>query len=342
MLKSKSFFPHDKPVYREILPQALRFSWKHPHLWVFGIFAALLNTGGALDVFWKFFNSVQSQGTDIFIGNTAVRLWEAAQATAGSVHAWLPFARGLLAVSLLTVLFMAFSALSCICQGALVHAIGVWKSNKKNTFKQALWVGARALFPIAVLNILILTTIWIARFGVSLPLAMALGRDHSAFTAVYVVSFIVFFVLALVMAIIQVYALNAMILQGASLAQAFSRAWELFKSHWLVTIETAVIQSVMVLLIGLAATIATTILSLPSLLLYVLSLMNNNFLLFQVALGTFMAITLLFLLAVLGFTVSFQYAVWTLMFRKLGEGGVVPKMHRLFRNLFDKSTVPQS
>ena len=44
------------------------------------------------------------------------------------------------------------------------------------------------------------------------------------------------------------------------------------------------------------------------------------------------------LLAVsVGFVANFQYAVWALMFKKFGEGGVVPKLHRLIRAAFNKA-----
>jgi len=341
MLKSKSIFPHDRPVYREVIPQALGIAWKNPLLWLFGIFAAILNTSGSVDVCWKFFNSIQTQGTDMFVGDATMRLWLTAQATtAGST--WLPYLQGILALVFFFVVIIAFIVSSCVSQGALVSAIGNWKIGKRDGFKNTLMIGAHALFPILVLNIMIIVSIWIARFFVSLPLAMALGRQHPAYMAVYIVSFIVFFLLAMVLSIMQVYALNAMILQGATLAQAFSRAWLVFKQHWLVTLETAILQAIVVTLIGMAATIFGAILCLPSVILYLLALANANVLLFQISLGIFAAVLIIFLLVVLGFTVTFQFAIWTLMFRRFGEGGVVPKLHRLFRSAFNRTKVPQS
>jgi len=341
MLKSKSLFPHDRPVYREVIPQALNIAWKNPVFWLFGIFAAVLNTSGSVDVFWKFFNSIQTQGSDMFIGNAALRFWLTAQATGGGTS-WLPYLQGILALAFFFVVIIAFIVASCIGQGAIINSIGNWKVDKRGGFKKSLWVGARAIFPILVLNILVIVSIWVARFFVSLPLAMALGPNHPAYMAVYVVSFIVFCLLALVLSIMQVYALNAMILQGATLVQAFPRAWQLFKRHWLVTLETAVLQAVIVGLIGMATTVIGLVLSFPTVILYLLALSTANLLLFQISIGIFFAVLLIFLLVALGFTVTFQYALWTLMFRKFGEGGVVPKLHRIFRTAFNRTHVPQS
>jgi hypothetical protein len=33
------------------------------------------------------------------------------------------------------------------------------------------------------------------------------------------------------------------------------------------------------------------------------------------------------------YTIQLQYATWTFLYRRLGEGGVVPKLHRVVRNI---------
>ena len=37
-------------LYREIIRKALRISWEHKHLWIFGFFAGLIGFGGIADV----------------------------------------------------------------------------------------------------------------------------------------------------------------------------------------------------------------------------------------------------------------------------------------------------
>ncbi|MFA6161378.1 MAG: hypothetical protein WC766_04360 [Patescibacteria group bacterium] len=339
MLKSKSIIPHDRPVYREVLPQALKTAWRNPLLWIFGIFAAVLNSGGALDACWKFFNSIQTQGSDIFIGQTVVQIWHVGWI--GGFHL-LPFFQALLAIFSLTVIFLAVLAFSCIGQGVIIQSVGSGKDGSLGRIKKAMLVSGRALLPIAVLNVIIIAAIWLTRFLVSLPLAMVLGRDSGLRLAIYLVSFIVFFVLAFFLSILQIYALNAMMSQGATLAQAFGRAWQVIKQHWLVTIETAILQALIIVVATIAALIALMILIFPPAVLYVLALFRQNFALFQLSSGIFAVIIVVFLVAYTGFTVTFQYALWTHMYRKFGEGGVMPKLHRLFRFAAHKTDVPQS
>ena len=340
MLKSKSIIPHDRPVYREVIPQALKTAWRNPVLWIFGIFAAVLSTGGSLDAVWKFFNAIQNQGSELFIGNTAIQIWRVG--TVGGFH-FLPFFQALLALFALCVILLAVAGFACVSQGVLIQSIGgTWKDGTKGKLKAALKVGGRALLPIAVLNLLIIVSIWVARFLVSLPLAIALGKINALYTAIYIVSFVIFFLLALGLSIIQIYALNAMILQGASLAEGFKRAWLVLKEHWIVTFETAILQALVVFVLTILALLAGLILCFPPALLYILAIFRNNFTLFQISSGLFVAIGLLLVVFFTGFTVTFQYALWTLMFRKFGEGGVVPKLHRIFRLLTHETHVPQS
>jgi hypothetical protein len=336
MLKKKTFIPNDKPVFREVIPHALRFAWTHPSHWVLGIFAAILFSGGALDIFWKFWDSIQSQGNLIFLGRSVDRLWYAAQISSTGIP-WFGIIKGLLAIAFLGVITIAILAFSCTSQGALVHAIGTYKEKKQKSLKAALTIGAKSVFPIAVLNFLLIIFIWLARFGVSFPLAMALGNNNPVFSAVYVVSFIIFAILTLGLGVLQIYALNAIILQKATLAKALERGWKLIREHWLVTIETIIVQSLVILVMTLVVALAGIILTFPATILFVYAFLNGNMLMFQFSLGIFLAVTLLLGLFAAGFTVAFQYATWTMMFHKFGEGVAIPKLHRLFKNLFSKS-----
>lgn len=336
MLKKKTFIPNDKPVFREVIPHALRFAWSHPSHWILGIFAAILFSGGALDIFWKFWEAIQSQGNLIFLSRSVDRLWYAAQISSTTIP-WFGFVKGLLALVFLSVVILAVLAFSCTSQGALVHAIGTYKENKKKSLKNALTIGSRAIFPIAVLNLMLIIFIWIARFGVSFPLALALGKNSPVYSAVYIVSFVVFAALTLGLGVLQIYALNAIILQKATLAKALERAWKLIREHWLVTIETIIVQSLIVLILTLVVALAGIILTFPATILFVFAFLNGNMLMFQFSLGIFFAVTLILALFAAGFSVAFQYATWTMMFHKFGEGVAIPKLHRIFKNFFSKS-----
>lgn len=339
MLKRKSIIPHNRSVYREVIPQALKISWRNPRLWIFGLFAAVLNTGGSLDTIWKFWDSIRTQGSALSIGDLTVNIWNTA--SIGGFSA-LPFLQALLALVVLSVILLAVGAFSCVSQGVIIYSIGNLKDGKLNHLKKGLTVAARALIPVAILNVLILVSVWLVRFLISLPLAIALDQESYLFMAVYLVSFIVFFVVAMILSIMQIYALNAIFLQGATLAQAFKRAWLVLKDHWLETLETALIQAALMMVLAIAAFIAILILSFPSGVLYVLAIMQNSLPLFYISFGIFVGLIIVSLTVLTGFLVTFQYALWTLMFRKFGEGGIIPKIHRLIRSFAKKINVLRS
>lgn len=331
MLKKKKFIPQDKPVFREVIPQALRFAWTHPSHWILGVFAAILFSGGALDIFIKFWATIQQQGNEIFIGNTISNLWRAAELSSVSVP-WLMYIKAFLAIAFFLVILAAFIIFSCACQGALVHAIGNYKTNKEKSLKSALRVGGKAIIPIAILNLIFLVIAWIAHFGVSYPMALLLGNDSILFTIIYIVAFMIFTILILGLGVLQIYALNAIILQDAPLAIALERGWKLIREHWLVTVETIIVQSVVILGLAIATTISALILTFPAIVLFVFSFISLSINMLYLSIILFFITTITFALFTTGFTVSFQYATWTMMFHKFGEGGVVPKIHRLFKS----------
>src|SRR3989338_4394715 len=46
-------------LYRPFLREAWRLTWERKSLWIFGIFAALISTGGVVDVVWRALQKIQ-------------------------------------------------------------------------------------------------------------------------------------------------------------------------------------------------------------------------------------------------------------------------------------------
>ena len=336
MLKKKSFVPNDKPVYREVIPHAFKFAWKHPQYWLFGVVASFLFTGGAADIFFKFWRGIQAH-TGSYFGYSFQILFATAQQSLSHGITWLMFFQTVVAILIFLVIFLTFIALSCICQGALVHVIGAWKLNKKHFVKQALTVGSRSMIPIVILNLIMLFFVSVSRFAVSWPFTLALTKGSTLFYVIYIISFIIFFTVTLFLGVIQLYALNAIILDGATLRSALSKAWRLIIKHWLITIETAVLQAFLVGVIALVVAAIFMILAVPAYLLYILAFVNGSIALFQVSVGIFFALLIITATITTGFLANFQYAIWTFMFKKYDEGGALPKIHRILNSIFKKN-----
>lgn len=327
------------PVYRQVLSEAFRSAWTHKQYWPLAFFASMLLSAGAYDVVFRAVKSIGDQ-TATLIEGPRLSMIGPAMASAWAQVPVADLLTGLQAVLTIAILLVAFAAMSCISQGGLVFAIGTGK-DEKPTVKTALGVGGRAFWPVAALNALSLALLWILRFLIAFPLYLLLSQDSTIARILYILSFLVFVAISFFIAVIHIFALNAMILQGASLSEAILRGYKLCKKNWIVTIETAAILCVVALGIGalwiglyliamiplFAAVISAAVVQSPGLLYGTMG----------VALGLF-AIAMF---SATAFVTHLQYATWTILYRRLGEGGVLPKIHRLARTIFHLTGVPR-
>ena len=323
---------HHKPVYREVISSALKVAWQDRLYWILALFACLLASAGSFDILQHATSNITAQGKFLaFSAGGAVVNGILASQTFG-LDRILVAATGIEILIVMALVLLAFGVASCIAQGALVFALGARKRGEKPTLGEAVRVGARALWPTIVLNIMVFAVLWVLRFVVSLPLSMALEQTTAATMIVYVVSFVVFVPLALVVAVIHIFALNALILQGASLLDAVRRSYALMKKNWLVVIETAALQAVLSIGIWVLFVIIALFGMIPLFVITMVAAFMQSIGLFSISLIVAAIVFVVGVVMAAAFTVQLQYATWTILYRRLGEGGVVPKLHRLFRD----------
>src|SRR3989339_48248 len=111
-------------IYRSLFSDALRVAWERKALWVVGLFAALLSTGGACEMAAKGFRGLRAT-RDVYVGMV--------QGTFTGAHAFGILVQDMLGwdPSRLTVfvsLVVAFGILaviaSVVSQGALIEGAG--------------------------------------------------------------------------------------------------------------------------------------------------------------------------------------------------------------------------
>ncbi len=331
----------DSPVYREIISHAIKTAWKEKRFWPLAFFASLLLTGGTYDIILKVIRAASEQGA--YFKQTAVGLSEIKIVLSNVVTDpanILGLASGLQAVLAVALIFLTLAAVSCVSQAGLVYAIGSLKRGGRPSLSDAFRVGGGAFWPVLALNALTLSTLWILRFLVAFPLYLALDEKTVASQILYLISFFVFISLSFVVSIIQIFALNAMVLQGAPVSEALIRGYNLFKKNWIITLETALLLLIMA--VGtIALLISILSLAILPLLAAVISaaVLQSSFV-FYGALGTGLVLFFLGILLTSSFLTQLQYATWTYLYRKIGEGGVLPKLHRWYRALTHVYSVP--
>lgn len=328
-----------RPLYREILTHAFRAAWREKRYWPLAIFASLLLSAGSYDVL---LNAVDAIGTQAMFfgasGSASFVSLQSAMAGASGILGWMAGVQASLAVALI---FLAFIILSVISQGGLVYALGAVRRGKRPTLGEAFRVGGGAFWPVAALNAVVLSTLWILRFLISFPLYLAIEHTTPGVWFLYFISFLVFMALSFVVTLVHIFALNAMILQGAPVAIAIVRGYETFKRHWVVSIETALLLFVVAIATTATAIVAFFFASVPLVAALVAATASGSTAIFATVLGIGLALLLLALLSVASFLTQLQYATWTFLYRRIGEGGALPKIHRWVRNLFGITAVPQ-
>ncbi len=327
---------YHEPIYRPILREAFTLSWKEKRLWLLSAIAGILLTGSIHDVVYKAATAV---GPERSFFSVLIPIWS------GLVESWPSLTASdlifgslnvLLFVGFVLIILFAIFAASVIAQGTIVYAIGARRRGRIPAFRDALTVGARALWPVLVLNIIALAVLFTTRGLIAMVHTALLSNIGSFLFLLYLVSFILFVVVGGVTVIIQIFALNAMILQGATLAQGIERGIEIFYRHWVVAIETIAI----LFIVSVGASILTIallmVLTVPYFIISLTAIALGSGLLWSIVTILFFLFSFLLILFIFGYLVQLHYTAWTLMYRKLGEGGVLPKLHRIARQFIHR------
>jgi len=319
-----------EPMYRPIIRDAFRIAWTEKRFWPVAIFAGILLSGSVYDVIWKALNALSPQagliGTIAVFSSKASSTWvhlSTANIVIGGAQ--------VLVITLFAFVigFAIFSA-SVIAQSALVFAIGS-RHGRPETVKNAIAVGARAIWPIFVLNLIAITVLFASRALIALALSFLLAYGGGAIFLAYVLSFILFTTIGIATVIIEILALNAMILQGATLAQSIERAFFLLKRDWVIAAETAAILFAISFGAFILLIAAGMIITFVFLMLFLVALAAKTILIASILGTIYLLLMAAFILTIFGFMVLVHYAAWTLLYRRLGEGGAIPKLHRIVR-----------
>lgn len=332
-----------EPIYRHVLRDAFLRAWEAKRIWPVALIAGILLSGSIYDVVWRLLNALTSQ-TSIsvtvgFFTQQAFYNWSRFNFTDLILSGIQVFQF----TAILIILGFAVAACSVICQGALVFFLGNRGGRRTGpTLKETLSVGAHAFWPVFVLNLLVMFVLWGTRSALAVTLSIAADAGTIGFYFLYLAAFIVFVAVAIAAVIIQIFALQAMILQGATLLEALERAGKTLQEHWVIATETALLLFAISLGSGLLFTAATLAFMVPLFLVIILGNLLGISNVLSIALPAGIALFIAALLILGAYLVTLQYATWVNLYRRLGEGGALPKIHRWYRQLIHGFHVPGS
>ena len=302
-------------IYRTLLRDALRLTWQRKTLWIFGFLAAFVSTGGVFDVAASGLHRIQVGGSFLyqlldtsFVGYTLVSTY------VGQIRSLGSFTTAAI-VFCLTLIILGAIFLAVLSQTALIHGIKSETHEHPNVFRK------RAHDHIGRVFIVDLFTKIAGGILVCLTTLPMLWFYLATSTYSFLIAFIqllIFFPVVLVINIVSLLSVIHIIETGATVHEAVSDSWKMFKSHWLATIEFAVILFLIIAASAIGIFALILALSVPYAFIYSASLLTGSFAVFLITNVLFALLTVLIIFALGGGIVTFQYAAWYLFYKQSG------------------------
>jgi len=321
-------------LYRTIISQSIKTTWRNKYLWFFGLFAALLGNSGEYQMLFHRFDSVNEGlfpgfkkiiDTGIFSKSALINLRQLAVEE--------PFSLFIFAsLMLIIIIVSAFLIwLSISSQAALVNNSARIKTSKHHNLKDGLEVGIKKFWPVFLLNIILKAIIYIIFLLLSLPvMASVMTQNFTKTGIIFIVSFLVYLPVAIVLSFIIKYSVAYVVVKGEKVINSLKMGWQLFVKNWLISLEMAFLLFFINFMVALILLLLMLVFSVPFLFI-VLILVKAGLGLYTWAILVIAFIIYFFAVLLTGaFLSAFQINAWTSLFIELIGRGGVSKLHRVF------------
>lgn len=311
-------------IYRDIIKTSWRTLWRYPWLWPFGFFAALIGNGGEYGSVITAIDRVARQGDlitgirEALLNNRMALVWQRLEQSLAQAPFFLISTLFLMLIILLIIVWLIITS-----QAALIKTTADIEDGAPTSFTAAATQGNKHFWSILILNILSRFIIWLLLAVSIMPFFIAYLAQGGAmeFDSLIIISFLIFVPLSFIISFIIKYAIISVILDKQGWWLALVKAINLFFRNWLVSLEMAAILFGINLLLGVIiySLVANNLLSAP----LIIALSGFN-------LATALKLLPPIMLIIVGgalFSV-FQYVSWTLLYRRLVYGQVMPKLLR--------------
>lgn len=316
-----------KPIYRPLFLEAWRTVWRRKRLWLLGVFAAFMVSGGL-------FESVSGSWQTALRGRLLIE-----QCLNGTLpgYQWLvsygrymsvlsPAHQYFLAAAVFLVLaFLA--AIGAAAQGALFagalekHLLGFRELFKtgRQFFWRVLWLDVLGKLG---LGLVFMLTVAPVAFMNPLPYGW---HKYPPF-----ISLVLFLAGAIFITVIQMLSLAGVVRKHLNARAAIAEAWDIFRLHVWVSFELGILLFAVSFLAALATLAALFVLGLPITLLFVAAIILGSPLFYEFSIIVSIAAVVSLILLASGLLTAFQYTTWSLYFEEASRFGIIPKIKRLF------------
>jgi hypothetical protein len=300
-------FTKPTALYRVFLREAFALTWQRKNLWVFGIFAALISTGGVADIVAASLKKIETTGSFLEGLTHSSFIWYELVGTYIHKMAILGSGRVTLSVTVATLVCVLLVVAATIAQGGLILGL---KSSKPQKLYSLKLEAAKHFFQLLLIATLNKLTSALVVFLLALPL-------FSFYVVTSSNSALLFFLLALVLiptlVVIQIvyqFTLLGIVDRGLCVHDAFTRGTRLFARHWIATLEYGLILFALVICALFACLLILTLMSVPYAIIFTTTLLTGIPSLFFAANLLFGLFLIALMLAFIGATTTFQYSAW--------------------------------
>lgn len=326
-------------LYRNMIRQAWNTTWSNKYLWFFGLFAALVSSGGEYEIL------VRGLGTDaggdpgglnriretgIFSKQALVNLGDILKNDTSS------FVIALIVGLLILALSLFLIWLAVVSQAALVNNVAGHLGGKAGDFKGGMVAGMKKFWPVLGLNAISKAVVYLIFIIFGLPVIYTASKAGLVMAnLLYVLLFIIFVIVVLTLSFIIKYAIGYTVIKGSKILESIKSGWNLFAKNWLVSMEMALLLFFVSLVVSFAYFLVMLVFAIPfMLLIFAFAKISTLAFMFVIT----MALIFYFATLVLvGSTLStFQVASWTALFLQLAEKGAESKLVRVINGLLDK------
>lgn len=294
-------------LYRPFLREAWRLTWERKSLWIFGIFAALISTGGVVDVVWRTLEKVKR--TESLLENLADASfmgYDVAASYIGQLAVLGPERTSFIVIvsTLMGILLIVIATLS---QGALILGIRAKTTSDPYALRREANAHFWSLFLIGTLNKMLMLLLVVLMTLPLLLVSISTGLGHSL---LFLALMLLFIPATIVLNIIYLFALIDVVETGAHPLSAIHTGAQLFAKQWLATLEYGILLFLLVFGAGLLLLVLLSLMFVPLSIIYTLTVLAGSLSLLLTFTVTAGLVLFVILLVFAGACVTFQYSAW--------------------------------
>ena len=321
-----------EPLYRVILKKGWEITRKYKFLWIFGIFALWLGNGGEIQIFFRTLYFIRdTTSTSFFRALVNNFFFLNFFKNAVGFNAIIV---GILFTLISLVILLIIVWIIIISQTAIINAThSIFKKKNKISFKSVFQSSQPYFLPVLGLNLVSRVLIGGLVFLLLLPILIIVLNTGSKFTMLLsILIWVIFLPIAAIISFIMKYAINFVIIKKEKFWSSISKAWYLFKTNWLISIEMTLALLIINFLVGIVVIFITIVILGPYSSIDLLTIYAFKNLALGLIVFKLLPLCLIYLIAGSGIAV-FQTVSWTLLFEKITTGKRYSKLIRIIADL---------